>query len=60
MQIKKEEAQELVDLFMMMDYDVDLSIKQSHDLEEVDALREVKRKIKKWIARFRQASDAKE
>jgi hypothetical protein len=45
---------ELILILQMSLYDADTAINQSHDVEEVDALRMHKRTANKWLKRFEQ------
>jgi len=43
---------ELILIMQMSLYDADVAIGQSHDIEEIDALRTHKRAVQKWIKHF--------
>lgn len=45
---------ELILIMQMSLYDADVAINQSHDVEEVQALREHKKAVQKWIKHFQQ------
>lgn len=45
---------ELILIMQMSSYDADVAINQSHDIEEIDALRMHKRTVHKWLTRFEQ------
>lgn len=53
--LSEAELTELVEILQIASWDADTAIKQSHDMEEVQALRELKQKIQRWIKRFRAA-----
>lgn len=58
--INGSELEELLLIMQMSDYDADAAIGQSHDTEEIDALRMHKRTVAKWLRRFealKKASD---
>ena len=61
-QFSEGEIDELVLILQMSGYDADVAIAQSHDTEEVDALRMHKRTVAKWLRRFTllKASQTKE
>ncbi len=52
--ISDSELDELVLILQMSAYDADVAIGQSHDTEEIDALRMHKRTVSKWLNRFQQ------
>ncbi len=52
------ELDELILILQMSDYDADIAIDQSHDIEEIDALREHKKTVMKWLNRFQQIKKA--
>ena len=52
--ISDSELEELVLILQMSAYDADVAIGQSHDTEEIDALRMHKRTVSKWLKRFEQ------
>ncbi len=48
------ELDELILILQMSDYDAEVAIVQSHDHEEIDALRKHKNTVVKWLSRFQQ------
>lgn len=50
---------ELILILQMSGYDADVAIDQSHDTEEIDALRMHKRTVTKWLNRFMQLKSQK-
>jgi hypothetical protein len=52
--ISDSELEELVLILQMSLYDADVAINQSHDIEEIDALRKHKKTVNKWLDRFLQ------
>jgi hypothetical protein len=52
--ISDSEIEELVLILQMSAYDADVAIGQSHDIEEIDALRKHKQTVTKWLNRFLQ------
>ncbi len=52
--ISDSELEELVLILQMSAYDADVASGQSHDTEEIDALRMHKRTVSKWLNRFQQ------
>lgn len=55
--ISNSELEELVLILQMSSYDADVAIGQSHDVEEVQALREHKKTVLKWLNRFQQVKN---
>ena len=58
MNLTPEERTELLTILNVALYDADVAIGQSHDVDEVAALREHKATIRKWIHRLSQAKEA--
>lgn len=52
--VSDSELDELILILQMSAYDADVAIGQSHDREEIDALREHKKMVSKWLNRFLQ------
>lgn len=50
--VSESELDELILIMQMSGYDADVALKQSHDTEEVDALRNHKKTVNKWLNRF--------
>ena len=49
-----EELNELLAVLNIALYDADVAIDQSHDTQEVEAYRQHKQTVRKWIHRFSQ------
>lgn len=52
--ISDSELDELILILQMSAYDADVASGQSHDVEEVAALREHKSTVVKWLTHFQQ------
>lgn len=50
--VSDSDLDELILILQMSGYDADVALKQSHDIEEVDALRNHKKTVNKWLNRF--------
>jgi len=48
----ESELDELILILQMSSYDADVAIEQSHDIEEIAALRMHKQTVMKWLRRF--------
>ena len=58
--VSDSELDELILILQMSAYDADVAIGQSHDTEEIDALRMHKRTVSKWLHRFQQLKTLRE
>ncbi len=52
--ITTSELDELILILQMSAYEADVALGQSHDHEEIDALREHKKTVVKWLNRLQQ------
>lgn len=50
--ISDSELDELILIMQMSAYDADVAIRQSHDLDEIEALRKHKQTVTRWLTRF--------
>ena len=52
--VSDNDLEELILIMQMSAYDADVALGQSHDIEEVDALRNHKKTVNKWLYRLQQ------
>ena len=58
--LTSEEVAELLTLLNITQYDMDVAANQSHDIDEVAAIKEQKAIIRKWIHRLSQLAPESE